>query len=120
MAKANVVPNIDLSQDKRLRGRLRKARGEDGMLRACKLIAIAMDLQQVHNVLEALPLSLLHQGDIKPLIVDTGCSHTFTQFGDDFIPGTFKTLCHPNWMDGIGWSREATFEGHVRYDVIND
>jgi hypothetical protein len=33
-----------------------------------------MDLQQVHNVLEALPFVLLHQGDIKPLIVDTGCS----------------------------------------------
>jgi hypothetical protein len=69
------------------------------MLRACKLSD--MDLQQVHNVLEALPFVLLHQGDIKPLIVDTGCSRSVTGFADDFFPGTLKILCHPNWMDGI-------------------
>jgi hypothetical protein len=44
---------------------------------------------------------LLHQGDIKPLIVDTGCSRSVTGFADDFFPGTLKILCHPNWMDGI-------------------
>jgi hypothetical protein len=60
-----------------------------------------MDLQQVHNVLEALPYDLLHQGDIKPLIVDTGCSRSVTGIADDFFPSTLKSLCHPNWMDGI-------------------
>jgi hypothetical protein len=69
------------------------------MLRACKLSD--MDLQQVHNVLEALPFVLLHKGDIKPLIVDTRGSRGVTGFADDFFPGTFKILCHPNWMDGI-------------------
>jgi hypothetical protein len=60
-----------------------------------------MDLQQVHNVLEALSYDLLHQGDIKPLIVDTGCSRGVTGFAAAFFLGTLKILCHPNWMDGI-------------------
>jgi hypothetical protein len=67
------------------------------MLKAHKLSA--MDLQPIQNVLEALPSSLLQKGDVKPLIVDTGCSQTVTGFANYFVPGTFKNTVTPiKWM----------------------
>jgi hypothetical protein len=51
MDKASGVPNIDLKHNKELRQHFRKARGQDGMLKAHKLSA--MDLQQVQRVLKA-------------------------------------------------------------------
>ena len=83
--KDDGISNIYLSRERILKTKLSKSRGKDGKLKIYKLSDF--ELQQVRSVLDSLPSSLLNKGDIKPIIVYTGCSRSVTGFIDDFLEG---------------------------------
>ena len=74
-----------MSRERILGKKLSKSRCKDGKLKIYKLSDI--ELQQVRSVLGSLPSALLNKGDIKPIIVYTGCSRSVTGFIDDFLEG---------------------------------
>ena len=78
-------------------------------------------LDELKEVLQTIPTALLKEGDIKPVVIDTGASRISSGFRDDFVPGTLKKLKDPYRLDGIaGSSSSATHEGVVKYEVLGD
>ena len=117
-AIAGSLVDINLSSCSLDLKKLKKKLDRTGMLMTAKLTHTEID--DVRKTLESLPKGLLQSDDMKPLIIDTGCSKTVSGFIDDFVPESLKDLDSPNQMEGIGGSLTATKEGKVRYEVIND
>ena len=60
------------------------------------------------------------QGWHKSKFLDNGCSISATGFRDDFVERTLVQIYHTHLMEGIVDSLEATQQGTLYYEVIND
>ena len=69
------------------------------------------------HALEALPTNLLTPGEVKNIIIYSGCSKTVTGFKDDFMD--LQPLDQHLIMEGIAGQLHATHKGTVRYEVID-
>ena len=114
---ANSIPRIETSQAKVLRNQLRQFK-HSGILKTSKLKGKLLD--QVRGALKELPTELLHEGQVLPIICDTGCSKTCVGFKNDFKPGSLVPLEYPLPMDGVAGTLFATHKGILQYELLND
>ncbi len=116
--KVYSIPPIELDSNKRLKKSLRRKLSKQGVLLTAKLSQ--EEAARVRKAVSYLPQSLVKEGDMKPLIVDSGASCHATGFKNDFIPGTLKSLDDPVSMDGIGATLKATHKGVLKYEFVKD
>ena len=77
----------------------------------------ANTLKDVRQAIEAIPSHLMHQGEVKNLVVDTGCSVTVSGFREDFI--SLEPLSNKVTLQGIAVASTWTHSGPVIYEVID-
>jgi hypothetical protein len=118
MKKAGSVPGINLRQDKCKFNLLNKKQGRNGLLLTGKLAE--SDLVMVRKAIAALPGALIHKGDTKPVIVDTGCTGSTSGNITDFIPDSLERTTGPIALEGIGGSLQVTHSGTLWYKVVTD
>ena len=98
MQKANAIPTLEFSSDKTLRKDLRKRFGKKGMLLTAKLSE--EEANRVRESSKLLPGTHIKEGDLTPVVIDTGASNNATGFDNDFVKGTLKPLrTHLTWTD---------------------
>ena len=116
--KAGSIPHIDIVGNKSVFKALQKRRGKNGLLMTGKLKE--SELAIVREAILALPGTLINEGDVKPVIVDTGC--TVSASGDltDFIPDSMSEIKEAIALEGIGGSLQVTQKGTLRYEVVLD
>ena len=109
--KANAVPEIELGATRALKQSLKRYKNKHGMLLTGKLTPTLRE--QVRASLSTLPTDLVHKGDLKPLVIDSGASNNATGDKSDFVPGTLKPMDHDYLLEGIGSTLNATHKGTV-------
>jgi hypothetical protein len=77
----------------------------------------ANPLKDFRQAIEAIPSHLMHQGEVKNLVVDTGCSVTVSGFREDFTK--LEPLSNKVTLQFIVGSSTGTHSGSVRYEVID-
>jgi hypothetical protein len=116
--KAGSVPAISFIKENYKLSLLNKKRGKNGLLMTGKLEE--SDLIIVREAIAALPGTLIHKGDVKPVIVDTGCTGSASGDLSDFIPESLESIREPIALEGIGGSLQVTHTGTLRYEVVTD
>ena len=86
-----------------------------GMLATEKLDANT--LKDDRQAIEAIPSHLMHQGEVKSLVVNTGDSVTVSGFRKDFI--RIEPLSNKVTLQGIAGASTGTHSGPDRYEVID-
>ena len=112
------VLNIELSVERMLKMKLRKARGTYGEMNICKLSDFK--LHQLRSILESITSSLFNKVDTKAIILETGCYISATGFRYKFVEGTMVQICHTNLMYVINAPLEEINGITLNYEVIND
>jgi Reverse transcriptase (RNA-dependent DNA polymerase) len=116
--KAGSIPTIDVRGQQSAFKILQKRRGKNGLLMTGKLKE--SELATVREAILALPGTLIHKGDVKPVIVDTGCTTSASGDHTDFIPDSLMEIKEAIALEGIGGSLQVTHKGTMRYEVVLD
>ena len=74
----------------------------------------------VVNTLAGTPETLVHNPDVKQLIVDCGETTHATGWKEDFIEGSLEKLETPVYMDGISGRIPATHIVITHYEFVTD
>ena len=82
LAIANSIPRVETGKTRALQLKLCQFKTK-GILRTEK--NKGQLLEDLRALLSKLPSELLHEGQVIPVIYDTGCSRTSSGFVDDFI-----------------------------------
>ena len=112
---AQGTPPIFSGRQRTLKQRLEHKTNIYGMLVTDRLDV--KTLEEVRHALEALPTDLVTPGEVKNIIIDSGCSKTVTGFEDDFMD--LQPLEHHLIMEGIEGQLHDTHKGTVRNEVID-
>ena len=115
---ATIISDVDirLTKDSSLSSKLLKKTDTNGWLLTGSLEN--SECAQIRKALETLPSTLTLHEDVKPIIIDTGCSITASGFLEDFEPNTLKNASES--LTGIGGKLKATKEGIMRFEVITE
>lgn len=116
--KAGSIPSIDILGQKSAFKLLQKRRGKNGLLMTGKLNE--SELATVREAISALPGTLINKGDVKPVIVDTGCTVSASGDSTDFVPGSLKKMESAIELEGIGGSLQVSHKGTLKYEVVLD
>ena len=113
-----IISNVDirLTKDSSLSSTLLKKTDANGLLLTGSLEN--SECAQIRKALETLPSTLTLHKDVKPIIIDTGCSVTASGFLEDFEPNTLKIASES--LTGIGGKLKASKEGIMRFEVITE
>ena len=77
-------------------------------------------MEDLRALLSKLPSELLHEGQVIPIICNTGCSRTSSGFVDDFQPGSLVPLETLIQMDGVAGTLHVTHIGRMQFECLND
>jgi hypothetical protein len=119
IAASDAIPTLHLQSGKGLKRDLRRYRCASGFMTKTSDIQPA-SLSRLRTVLEASQCHLLSKDDHFELIMDSGCSKSFSPCESDFLPGSLVDLPTPLSMDGIAGKLVAYQQGRLRFEVLND